>query len=279
MLSFFLHSNLWLASCAMSLALFVGFKSHHELSMVSSLWVLFFVLGFYSVHGVLSLKKNQINDIALRRYYKSKACRWVTVLGVSGAVLLIVVAAPALWIPLFIFTFGSLFYDLPIWKHRNKTVIPSVREWPNVKALVVATAISLIVFLIPSVWEGWDARHFDARLWAVLWFHLLINTVIGDLRDLRLDTNKKLKTLPTWLGFQRTRWLLISLSLMAAIFVWQWEMGWELTLLFLGDGILLYCWINEGSKPKRYHVVDVAHWIPLVTFLSLHFLNPLLKSS
>jgi 4-hydroxybenzoate polyprenyltransferase len=237
------------------------------------------VLGFYNVHGVLSLKKNQLNDIGLRRYYKSKSCRWITMMSVCTAVLMTLTATPDLWIHLFLFTFGSLFYDLPIWRHKKKTVIPSVREWPNVKAFLVATVISLIIFLIPSIWSNGFYHHFEFTLWGALWFHLLLNTLMGDLRDLRLDARKQLRTLPVWLGFKRTRWLLIVLSFLMSALMWFYSMSLELVFLFLGNGILLLCFIREASKPRRYHVVDIAHWIPLFTHLSIRFLAPLFKAS
>ena len=263
----FLHSNLWLASCAMALSLFVGLENDHEGVMFSSLWVLCFVLGFYNVHGVLSLKKNQLNDIGLRRYYKSKTCRWVTVLGTSGASWLILTASSSLWLPLLCFTFGSLFYDLPIWKRKNKTVVPSVREWPYVKALAVATVMTLVVAVVPSVWSDTTKLSHDISLWGAVWFHLLINTIMGDLRDVRLDRNKGFLTLPVCCGFQRARLLLIGLSFLGAVLMWIFSMGLELSLLFLTDAGLLWFFIGENSKPRRYHLVDLAHWVPLVTLL------------
>jgi hypothetical protein len=264
-----LDGNLWLGSCASALTLYVGLLKSGNFWVIPALWVGAYAVCAYNLHGMSSLRRKQLFDMNAARYFKSKLALMVTFSSMAISLLLILLAPSFLWLPIFLSFMASFIYGNKL--NVRKFSLPALREWPYLKGLWSVLALVGIIVVIPCLWMEHFLDAQDYSLIVFLSLHLFINTSIGDLRDLQLDRQKGLKTLPVLWGFQRSKMGLIALSIVLGAFAIG-QKNWPLTGLFFSNSLGL-AWIKPESAMKIYHGVDLTHWIPLVVYLGLNGLH------
>jgi hypothetical protein len=101
-----------------------------------------------------------------------------------------------------------------------------------------------------------------------LFIHLMTNTLIGDLRDIRVDGYHQTETLPSYFGFSLVKKFLVITNSVALIYwlVLNQKIEYVVTLIVV---LIFLFTLRENTRIKNYHYVDIVHFIPLGCLLLL----------
>lgn len=269
---FFFDSNLWLALGAAALEAYCAKKLTGSFLPLEVALVFFYILLVYNVHGLWSAKRHQIFDIKAIQYYRSKFFLYITVTSVMMICLLIIL------LPFNVQCFGIVYLVLgmvygsrvlPIIR-KGKLVLIRPRETPGVKAIAAALFLSSFFIAIPYLSQDLSIEKGHLPWIIFIFVHLFGNTIIGDLRDYRLDSRKKVKTLPVVLGFEKVKYGLIFFNLLFAMVLLFLNCGMIEIYVTLVIQCLFITFIHAKTKKEFYHSVDAIHFLPVA---SLSILN------
>ena len=94
-----------------------------------------------------------------------------------------------------------------------------LKEIPSVKNLVIATAWASTPAFLPSLVYGQPMGDLVSVTFIYFFSLVFVNTVIFDMRDIEGDSISGVDTIPVLLGAEKTRILLICLTLLAGYFM------------------------------------------------------------
>ncbi|HKK75089.1 MAG TPA: hypothetical protein VJ953_08465 [Saprospiraceae bacterium] len=240
---FLLYSNCWIAIAALSLSFQTEFLLVGKLSLRPLHGFIFFGTVFiYATHRLVSLKRIQRADWQERFFYIARGQKWLYAYALFS---LLVALAFYIWlspkVKLLLLLPGvlSLAYVFPVLRGGRR-----VRDIHFVKIFLIALVWAWLTVLIPA---------FDLHLaqqWLIgpmtverLCFIFAI-TLPFDIRDLLLDTQQSVKTLPGLIGMPATRRLAtVLLSIMLGMIIlstyWDWYSLWDALALIITAGIAL----------------------------------------
>jgi 4-hydroxybenzoate polyprenyltransferase len=232
-----------------------------SVSGTALLWVFAHLLAVYNLHGLMTFKQGQLYDLSLRAYYRSTLHRNILGGSLMLSFLLILLSPSWLWLPLLSLNLLALLYGSPLLKIRGDRFRP--KDLPLLKTPLVTLGVSTSVILLPQAWsQNEDDLNLQADHLAIL-FHIFINVLSGDLRDLKLDRTSDLKTWPTQWGFARTRLLGILLGISFAILSFILEADEALVALLVLD-VALFSGLRPDLSKTHYHFLDFPHFLPAI---------------
>lgn len=228
-----LYGNLWIALSAFG----HGLLTQYLLVGEGSPWtypVFLFAgtLAQYGMHRLISLNKHKGHLLSRRFLHIRKLETFLfvtTLLSALGATWLYLQLARATQLFLILPILLSLLYVLPVWKGRR------LRDLPFIKIFLIAlvwtmltstgAALELGLGRNSSVW-----LQFPERL-----LFLFAITLPFDIRDLDLDREMPVKTIPAYLGVRRSiRLATVTLILSLIPLVTQVGLGWYSLIVFIG---------------------------------------------
>lgn len=231
------------------------FNQKSSLSM--ALWSATFILAVYTAHGMVGVRRKTILDPRLRRFFHSRKGQVTLVTSAMIHVLLLMTAPSVLWLPGAAFFFFAFFYDQPLGRSRPL----GFKQVPLLKAPAVAFAVLILVAVFPLLWSNQKLSS-DPLVLTALFFHLLFNTLMGDLRDHSIDAAKGVKSWPVLMGFGPLRITIVLASPLLAIGLWGEGVSWPWLAPLFYDGFIAWS-TSPDTKKQQYHWADVAHFLPL----------------
>lgn len=188
---------------------------------------------------------------------------WLMVALLVAAIILVAIAFWARWqvivmlIPLAIL---SLLYTFPIVPFNNQRV--TLRAIPYVKIFLITLVWSLVTVLLPVV----RMQHvMDVHVWLIFIERMIFVFVLAlmfDIRDMEHDQRSGLKTIPLWLGEERSKKLcrgLLLLFLLITVLHYSKDMLVILPAMTIsagGAGVLLNNRILANKPIYYFALVD-----------------------
>ncbi len=269
------RSHLWVAGAVTSLAAFSMKQLELGTSLTSLAIVFFSTLLIYNLDTTLDLRgvgsngappfEGNAADLPTRQLRASGLC-----CGALASLLASLIATSwqtAIWV-----LAGAAIcclYAVPLGSRRLR-----MKALPGAKSLVVGSAVAIAVVTVPWVEAGSShALSLDRPAWYVLWFVATLTTVnatLFDIRDLRQDQLRGLRTLPVVFGLSATRRALVLAAVVSflalALLVPELRLD---AMLLLATLVPLTLTLSPGSPRSAYAwLVDGALFLPwLVSFL------------
>jgi 4-hydroxybenzoate polyprenyltransferase len=269
MLSFFFKSNVWLGFCAMALSCWSLLKMTASLDWAYHLWVYAFIVTYYGLHGRWTCQKDHLSDSAALSFFTGASLWWVVIPHGMMVIWMLFLTPWSMSVAMLILMLCSAAYDMPYLSRRSSAMLlkMSVREWPHLKAFAVATFMAMVLVVVPIMGKGTHVSWIELMMFTMMvWFHILINTICGDLRDVDKDAEKGMRTIGVTLGFDTTKKVLLCLC-----FAWSilgyWQKDTVAMLAFGVHGVLIWTLVKKTAVFNDYHKLDVCHWIPLLMIL------------
>ncbi|MEK6614492.1 MAG: hypothetical protein AABZ32_00040 [Bacteroidota bacterium] len=203
LLDFFLYSNIFISLCASALTFETYLISEKEINWLYLIFVFLSTFVLYNVQRLFYTRKN-ISETKSERHkwiFENKKLLMVLSMTALTATAVIVFFFPLKFI-LWFFPAGlaSLFYFIPQ---------INLRAIPLMKAGVVAFVWTCVTYFYPhlllsanrslSIWvsEGWEGTS--------RFFFLSPLAIAFNIRDVEVDKNSGVKTLPVLFGIQKTK--------------------------------------------------------------------------
>ncbi len=160
---------------------------------------------------------------------------------------------------------------LPFSKERKK-----LRDYPYVKIFLIALVWTYLgaVFPFLDVYGEWN---FDLMKWAYLQFIFIVFiTLPFDMKDVKVDVLTSVKTIPSKIGFEKTKRIVLSLGVFYIVglsFLLK-EIAWYNFLAVCSIIIfLMACTYNMEENIKKWHVMLIYDGSMILIFLLLALLR------
>lgn len=257
LVSLLLYSNLWIAVAAVVLTLQTQFTFNQQLEVGKlHLFILASTLFVYAAHRLVTLKKLESNQWQERFFYISKAQRsifaYATFAALSSCFLFIQLPQAVQWI---IVAPGilSLAYVFPVLQGNRR-----IRDIHFLKIFLIALVWAWVTVILPIVALELPVQSSAYLLFGERVCFIFAITLPFDVRDLLLDQQQSVKTLPGIIGIKAARQLagsLLLLCLSANLLLWVWDVYsiGQLSALFLTEVVaFLLIYKAHPEQPDYY---------------------------
>ncbi|MDX1407393.1 MAG: hypothetical protein R3330_04650 [Saprospiraceae bacterium] len=200
-----LYSSLWISVCAAA-QVQLTYDVTDIFSSVDAYtaFVLCATLVLYSIHRVIGIRRASA-FAHLGRFAVIKQHKWhIVFYGCGGA---LASGYFALHLPVRTLLLLSLpiaisgAYVLPLRRGMRR-----LRDLPLIKIFLIGASWSLITTTVPLLHQGYDGAYL-AVIFAERFLFVVGITVPFDIRDMQVDEQSNLRTLPHALGITRSKWL------------------------------------------------------------------------
>ena len=218
---FFLYSHLFIAICAISICFSTQlFHADHIDFTVKEVFVFFATISLYSLHRIVGIDKI-LRHVGAGRFQKIrplKSVLWIIVItgGAISTYIYFFAFDRELQYFLILPTILSLAYVIPFWKGQR------MRDIAYIKVFIIAFVWSLVTTVIP-LWSI-ELENTSMNLIIVERFlFILAITIPFDVRDLQIDRQQGVKTLPSAMGVGKVKIVSLAalgLATLLTIFLW-----------------------------------------------------------
>lgn len=211
------YSNLWIAACALAMAFQSQLLFGKTLNASAIMGVVFFATWFiYAVHRIVALQK--VKDFQSEgRYlvistFKHHIVIYAAIAAIGGFIAFWGVSR-AVQISLIIPAFISLAYVFPVFKGNLR-----IRDFNYVKIFLIALVWAWVTVLLPALEWGKIAELSTWMMAAERFVFIFSITLPFDIRDLKIDEQSEVKTIPARIGIPRTKYLAYGCLLLMLVF-------------------------------------------------------------
>ncbi len=203
LLNFIINTNIFISAAAVVFTMETQVLLGLRPQLHPYLFIIFFATIFeYNLHRLITVVRNPeaLNDEKHRWVKNSPAAFYalvaVSVLGFLAAALM---AKKEVLIALFPIGLITLFYSLPVVKHKKRFL--RLREIPGLKIFLIAFVWAASTIFLPIIQTGahYNAWHIAGMMTERIVFVLAI-TLPFDIRDMQADEGSGLKTIPLLIG-------------------------------------------------------------------------------
>jgi 4-hydroxybenzoate polyprenyltransferase len=251
--NFILYSNLWIAAAAVCMSLQTQYIYTGTLQLTAYHGLLFFgTVALYAAHRLIGLQR--ILSITQEgRFVKIRELQlWVALLAmISAALTAYCVFQVPFKLILWILPAGivSGTYVLPLFKNKQR-----LRDVNYIKIFLIALVWAWLTASVPAYWLHQKDLTDILAISLERFFFIFAITLPFDIRDLKIDTATRVKTLPSAIGIRATKNLaygcLIVMMLLAG---WSYTMDAYSLGTFFGllSCALLCFFLIKYSTPQR----------------------------
>lgn len=250
-------SNIWLSMGGAFLGAYLFSIVHKYLDLQVLFGLFLYFMTSYGLHSYTSTYLNkasygEIEDFSKSGFFKVLMSLCIVLWGAllwesKGGLLLLFVAS--LVTPLYSY-----------WRISSGETIRSFKLHIQRFKSVMTVFVLMTVMVYCS---GMNAFLY-LEIMSLLFLHLLINTLSGDLRDIESDKELKKDSLAVLYGFKMTKQILEFISVTGVILSYFLTDSLTWSLVFSLNFILLRR-LKIFSKPDAYHLIDVVHFVPLIS--------------
>lgn len=272
-----LYSNAWIALAAVALSLQTVFTYTGKLPLNQLQFFIFTsTLFVYATHRLVALKKLESSQWQERFFYISKAQRWIFAYAILAALssgVLFFYLSRALQLAIVLPGLLSLAYVFPVLKGKRR-----IRDIHFLKIFLIALVWAWVTVFLPVI--DLDLEQ-DYRLYWIgferLCFIFAI-TIPFDIRDLLLDQQQSVKTLPGVIGLKAARQLagtLLFLTMVGSVSLWYFHVyshGQLLGLLLTSIAAFTLI-INAHPDRPDYYFTGLLDGTMLLQFCLFYLLS------
>jgi len=257
----FIQSNIYISLAAVSLTLATQVQLGMRPQWHPYLFIIFFATLFeYNLHRLITVLTN-------KEALKSEKHRWVNenlkafyllvFVSVAGFGVVALMANKDVLITFAPIAMVTFFYSIPV--SRNKRHFFRLREIPYLKIFMIATVWSASTILLPIVQsaETFSQMHVLLMLTERFFFILAI-TIPFDIRDLEVDRQQEMKTIPMLFGEKGSlelSYIFLLIFLLIATFHYAPEREWQIVMAMYLSGMttFLFLKMNYFRRMPFYH--------------------------
>lgn len=254
-----INSNIYISLAAVFLTIETQIQLGMKPQVHPYLFIIFFATFFeYNLHRLITVISNSKSlEGDKHKWVKSNPKFFFTVVALSFAGFLISIALAKKEV---IFTLApiamiTLFYSLPVFK--RDVFLFRLREIPMLKIFLISFVWSAITILLPIIQTGlpYDRLHVSLML-AERFLFVFAITIPFDIRDLVIDKESGLKTIPVLLG---EKWSLrisnMALMLFALLCFYHYASTneWFLVIAFILSALTTLFFINNQKMKQMHH--------------------------
>lgn len=169
----------------------------------------FTVYSIYGLNKLTDIEEDAVNNPERAKIIAKICTLFKFSLAVSFILSLIlgfsvnVLALPALLFPLFM----GVIYSIGISSH-----IPRLKDITGVKNLIIALSWGVPLALLPAIDQSMKQFIVILIIFYIFFIKSLINSILFDIRDIEGDRISGVKTIPIFLGINKTKRLLLILN-------------------------------------------------------------------
>ncbi len=202
--NFVLYSNIWIAIAASCMAIQTQYLVEKTLIIKPLHGFIFFgTLSLYAAHRLIGLKKVDSDSISGRFSIIKNLSAYVLVLALSSCIigLYFLIQLPLEIFPLLLpAALASAAYILPFLKNQQR-----LRDINYIKIFLIAIVWSILTALIPGMLshklDFWSLTALSLERF----FFIFAITLPFDIRDLKVDQQSSVKTIPASIGIHKTK--------------------------------------------------------------------------
>ncbi len=250
-----LYSNVWIALAAVAMALQSQLILEQKAQLQPFHGLLFFgSLALYATHRLIGLSRiwsHQEGRYAIIRQLRTLVLILAILSSLAGLYFASLLSFRLmLWfIPAGL---ASLAYVVPFLKKKKR-----LRDVNYIKIFLIAGAWSWLTAFLPTFFVDAATQNQILALSLERFFFVFAITLPFDIRDLKIDREANVRTLPSAIGLKATRWLAgLSLSVMLLCAGWSFWLDiytWKMVLALFLSALISYLFILEASPDRPDH--------------------------
>ncbi len=256
-----INSNVFISLAVVLLTLETQVQLGLSLDWHPYLFIIFFATLFeYNLHRLVTyLTDKQALNSDKYKWVRENPRLFICsiVVSVTGFTMALIMAKKEVLIALLPVAILTFFYSVPFARNGDRTI--RLRDLPLLKIFIISFVWSYCTILLPVIYSSisFDRLHLSLILIERFLFIFAI-TLPFDIRDIDVDRQNRLKTLPLILG-ENKAWLLsyVSLSFFLLIAVFHYTIYNNLVVLvsFVISAITTYFFLsfNRLKKLPYYH--------------------------
>lgn len=254
---FLLYSNCWIAIAALSLSLQTEFLLLGAFSLRPLHGFIFFgTIFIYATHRLVSLQRIRRKDWQERFFYIARGQKWLyayALLSLLIALAFYVWLSPKIRVLLLLPGLLSLAYVFPVLRGGRR-----IRDIQFIKIFLIAVVWVWLTVLVPALDLHLERQMVIRTMSLERLCFIFAITLPFDIRDLLLDSQQSVKTVPGLIGMPATRRLaLLLLSVMSLLVVlatcWDWYTSAAALALLLTAGLALFLICRaRPDQPDQY---------------------------
>jgi 4-hydroxybenzoate polyprenyltransferase len=226
LIDLFLYGNFWIAGCAIAMGWQTQYLLSNEIHWDTMMAFLFWsTLFLYAVHRIVGIQK-------LRQYKEVERygvivrfrhhIRVYAAVGLLGTLWSLWHLPWSVWLWLLVPGTLAMGYVIPILGSENKRL----RDLNFIKIFLVALVWTWMTVVLPQVYYEYPLDSSIALMVLERCFFIFAITLPFDIRDMKVDRESDVKTIPTVIGVQKSKYLsLICLLMMITLAGINYQIG------------------------------------------------------
>lgn len=262
-IDFILYSNGYIAFCAVALTFQTQLLLGQPLAITPLIGLIFFAtLLVYALHRLLSLYKVQA-FLETGRYFvinkfKSHIWFYAVIAAIGSSICFFYVSWAVRW-ALIIPAFFSLGYVLPVFRTRKR-----LRDFHYIKIFLVAVVWAYVTVILPVLEIDTNSIQQFALLFLERAVFIFAITLPFDIRDLKLDEESVVKTIPLRIGINNTVRLalgLLGIFLLFTLLSYPLVLFPAFVIIAIITGLLI--WYSPKQQHDYYFtgLIDGTMWM------------------
>lgn len=243
-----LYSNVFIALCAVALQWSSQLMAFSEVVVGPYDGLLFFASLFvYSTHRLIAIHKLKASKID-KRHQTIQLIEPLVIglgsVGLIGAVFLFFGLSTMQQVLMIFPGLVSFAYIIPFTRRGKR-----LRDYPFIKVFLIAFAWAWVSVVVPL----WEIR--SGGIWWLFFerfFYILAITLPFDIRDLSLDKSQGTKTLPLFLGVEKTKrlaFIMLGISiLLGIIYLIVFSLQYAVVNGYVLAGLYTFFFINKVNE-------------------------------
>lgn len=279
----FIFSNIFLSVGAVLLTVSaqvqLGMKPHWQPYL---LLIFFATLFEYNRNRLIELffYKEELNS-KKRKWILKNRKKLLFVAIISAALLLFAVFTTKPQV-LFVFIFLGILtflYSMPV--SGNKSYLFKLRDVPYLKIFLIAFVWSALTVFLPAIQAGEEILNVQVELlFAERFFFIFAITIPFDIRDMQVDRDAGLKTIPLLVNQKKAltlSYLSLFISLIISVFHYKMQNNWfiieALCISFITTYLFLKLKIFRNLNKYYYQILDGTLLLQALLVLGFYFFS------
>ncbi len=275
-----IYPSIWTATGVASLVYFVQetLGLPHDWRAVALIFAT--ALLFYNLDRLLDSYIQPIPDPKAQSYVLHPSFK-LLLLVTALAVGILLYQAPAIVKLVSCGGLLPLIYGMPLlpWKKEQNWRWSRLKDIPGSKAWIVAGIITYALVAVPLAYAVVAFNQSAALITVFLLIFTGTNSHLFDVRDLKSDQEKGVRTLPLIVGVRGNRliWTGFNLSFLVLL-VWLWGSGWNIPALEIILLVLIvnltFIWLLSAETPRNIYniALDGCLFLPILLTKISHLL-------
>lgn len=279
----FIFSNIFLSVGAVLLTVSAQVQLEMKPHWQPYLLLIFFATLFeYNRNRLIELFFYKEEQNTKKRKWILKNRKKLLFFGIISVVVLLVAVFTTKPQVLFVFIFLGILtflYSMPV--SGNKSYLFKLRDVPYLKIFLIAFVWSALTVFLPAIQAGEEIFNVQVELlFAERFFFIFAITIPFDIRDMQVDRDAGLKTIPLLVNQKKAltlSYLSLFISLIISVFHYEMQNNWfiieALCISFITTYLFLKLKIFRNLNKYYYQILDGTILLQALLVLGFYFFS------